>query len=87
MKFLHKYFGLGKHVVSDPPPQSVQAQGVFDVLRVLDSETVAKIQKIIRSIDADKISAVMDTITVSDDGWIHVRLDIGIKKENQNDQE
>lgn len=60
--------------------QGIQAQGVLDVWRLTDKEVVDKIIEIIKSVDTTLIKKVMEMIEVDEDGWLHLKIDLRIKK-------
>jgi hypothetical protein len=76
--------------VKVPPPdlppeyvaqmQGVQAQGMWDAWRLTDKEVVDKIIEIIKSVDTTLIKKVMEMIEVDEDGWLHLKIDLRIKK-------
>lgn len=59
-------------------PNAVQTQGLMDIFRLFNKETVQKIEEIVKVVDVDKVKKIFDAITVDDDGWVHVHL--GVKK-------
>lgn len=61
-------FNLFKYFNCRKKPVEVEAQGIMDIYQLFDKEFV------------DKIKAVINTIDVRDDGWIHVKLDLKVKK-------
>lgn len=58
----------------------VQAQGLLDIFKLTDKAVIDKITTIIQAIDADKIKSVMDMIEVDEDGWLHLKIDLRVKK-------
>ncbi len=58
----------------------VQAQGLLDIFKLTDKAVIDKIATIIQAIDADKIKSVMDMIEVDEDGWLHLKIDLRVKK-------
>lgn len=74
-------FGTGKGYVPEvTPEQQMSAQGVFDIFNLLDKKTIEKVKQIIRSIDVEKIEAIMKTLEVNPDGKLHLNIDLTIKK-------
>jgi len=45
-----------------------------------DKETIENIQKIIASIDPNKIESIFNSVSTDEEGWLRIRVDIGIKK-------
>lgn len=74
-------FGTGKGYVPDPPceEEQVSAQGLLDTF-FLDKETVENIKNIINAVDPEKVKAIMEVIEVDDEGWLRVKIDLGLKK-------
>ena len=66
---------LDKHLVAQ---QKAQVQGLLDIFRLFDKETVQKIEEIVKAIDVDKVKKVFDAVEIDDDGWIKIHL--GVKK-------
>ena len=60
--------------------QAVEAQGVFDVLSLFDKETIGKIKDLIHAIDASKIESILQMIETNEDGTLHLKIDLSIKK-------
>ena len=51
-----------------------QAQGIMDLFRLFDKETVKKIDEIVRAIDVEKVKKVFDAVEVDEDGWVKIHL-------------
>lgn len=62
------------------PTERVQAQGVFDIFKLMDGETIDKIKAIVASVDPNKIKSVMDMIEVDEEGWTKIKIDLRIRK-------
>jgi len=58
----------------------VSTQGVFDLVSMFDKETVQRIKEIVRAVDPDMISRIMRAITIDKEGWITVKIKLGIQK-------
>ncbi len=58
----------------------IQAQGLFDVFKLTDKEVINKVTALLKAVDVEKIQAIMEAVEVDKDGWIRVKLDLGIKK-------
>lgn len=58
----------------------VKSQGVFDIFSLLDRETVDKIKQLIDAVDPEKVKKIVDLIEVDDEGWINLKIKLGIKK-------
>jgi len=58
----------------------VKVQGIFDLLGLLDKDTILRIKEIVKNIDPAKVKQVMDTVTIDDEGYVRVKIDLGIKK-------
>ena len=56
------------------------ATELFDVFKLFDGPTVDKIKSILQSIDPEKIKCIMDTIQIDKDGWLHVQIDLKMRK-------
>lgn len=80
---LFSSFGSGKSYAPDLSScceeQQVSAQGLLDTF-FLDKETIDSIKNIINAIDPEKVKAVMEVIEVDKDGWLRVKIDLGLKK-------
>jgi hypothetical protein len=59
--------------------EKVTAQGLLDTL-FLDKSTIKKVKELIMAIDPDKIKAVMDCLETDADGWLHVKIDLAVRK-------
>ena len=55
------------------------AQGFLGNL-LLSEETIVKIEKIVSSIDPDKVSAFMKMVETDDNGEVHIKIDLRVKK-------
>lgn len=60
---------------------NVSSQGLMDVFKFTDKEVVDKVITVINSIDPEKLKAIMNAFEVDKDGWIRVKIDLGLKKE------
>lgn len=58
----------------------VSTQSVFDLMSMLDKSTVQRIKDIVQAVDPDMISRIMKSISVDKDGWITVKIKLGIQK-------
>lgn len=74
---MFKFFGCCEPK-QDP---KVEAQGLFDTFKLTDKEVIDKVISVIKAIDVEKIKLVMNALEVDKDGWIRVKIDLGIKKE------
>ncbi len=59
----------------------ITSQGLMDVFKFADKEVVDKLISIIDSVDVEKIKAIMNAFEVDKEGWIRVKIDLGLKKE------
>lgn len=62
------------------PVETIESQGIVDVFRLTDPEIIDKISYLIKSLDVDKINSLMKMIEVDKDGWIRIKIELGIKK-------
>lgn len=58
----------------------IQAQGILDVYRALDAETIEKVTSIIKAVDPEKIKKIFDMLEINEDGWVHLKIDLSFKK-------
>ena len=58
----------------------VSSQGIFDFMSMLDKPTVQRVKEIVAAIDPDMIKRIMQAITVEKDGYITVKIKLGIQK-------
>ena len=58
----------------------VSTQGVFDLVSMFDKKTVQRIKDIVQAVDPDMITRIMRSINVDEDGWITVKIKLGIQK-------
>ena len=84
-------FGSGKqyspnlHLSDEPerssarPEDEISAQGLLDTF-FLDKETIESIKQIINAVDPKKVKAIMEMIEVDEEGWLRLRIDLGLKK-------
>jgi len=66
---------------SDKEIIKVSSQGLIDIIKLTDKEVIDKIITVINSIDAKKIKAIMNAFEVDKEGWLRVKIDLGLKKE------
>jgi hypothetical protein len=59
----------------------VSSQSLMDIFKFADKEVVDKLISIINSVDVEKIKAIMNAFEVDKEGWIRVKIDLGLKKE------
>ena len=59
----------------------IEAQGFFDIFKLFDEETINKVKQLVRSVDPDKIAALMKMIEPNDDGTITINLDLRIQRD------
>lgn len=47
---------------------------------LLDKETIDKINKIIASVDTNKIKMIFDMIEEDPEGWLSIKIDLKVRK-------
>lgn len=68
-----------KKYYEDP---NITAQGIIDVWKYTDPDFIDKIKKIVNSIDEDKIKMILNLIEEGDDGYLNIKINLKVKKEN-----
>ena len=58
----------------------ISAQGVFDMISLFDKKTVQKVKDVVEALDPDMIKRIMQAITVDKEGWVTVKIKLGIQK-------
>jgi hypothetical protein len=60
--------------------EEIEAQGLLDVFKLTDKAVIEKVTAIIKAVDVDKIKSVMEMIEVDEEGWLHLKIDLRVKK-------
>jgi L-cysteine desulfidase len=60
-------------------PIKVKSQGIFDLMSILDKKTIKKIKDIVEAIDPDMIKRIMQSISVDKDGYVTVKIKLGVQ--------
>lgn len=61
-------------------PPEIQAQGVMDIFKLFDAETIDKVKEIIKIIDLEKIESIQKIIEADEDGVVSINIDLKVKK-------
>jgi len=59
--------------------KEIEQQGLLDKL-IFDERTLENMKAIINAVDADKVRQIMNALHFDDDGWLRLKIDLGIKK-------
>ena len=58
----------------------IQAQGMMDVFKLFDAETIDKVKEIIKMIDLEKLDSLQKIIEADNDGVVSINIDLKVKK-------
>lgn len=58
---------------------TLKAQGVFDIFKIFDEQTILQIKSVLNAIDTDKIKYIFDSVKVEEDGWLSIKINLKIR--------